>query len=51
MSQNNPSRKHAPSLSTPVRLGVAAVATCFIVSPVLANGVNPVVVSGAVSFN
>ncbi|MDO8944816.1 MAG: filamentous hemagglutinin N-terminal domain-containing protein, partial [Desulfobacterales bacterium] len=35
MSDQNPSRKHPSRLSTPVRLGVAAVAACFISAPVL----------------
>ncbi|MDP2822197.1 MAG: GLUG motif-containing protein [Sulfuritalea sp.] len=51
MSYYNPSRKHASRLSTPVRLGVAAVAACFIAAPVLSNPVNPVVVNGTATFN
>ena len=38
-------------LSPSVRLGVAAVAACFIASPVLSNPLNPTVVNGAASFN
>jgi hypothetical protein len=37
MSYKNSSRKQPPRLSTPVRLGVAAVAACFISAPVLSN--------------
>jgi len=51
MSYQNPSRKHAFRLSTPVRLGVAAVAACFISAPVLSLPVNPTVVNGAATFN
>ncbi|MDO8788361.1 MAG: filamentous hemagglutinin N-terminal domain-containing protein [Sulfuritalea sp.] len=51
MSYKNPSRKHRSRLSTPVRLCVAAVAACFIATPVLSNPVNPVVVNGAATFN
>lgn len=51
MSYQNPFRKHRSRLSTPVRLGVAAVAACFIAAPVLSNPVNPTVVNGAASFN
>jgi len=47
----NPLRKHASRLSTPVRLGVAAVAACFLAAPVLSNPVNPTVVNGAATFN
>ena len=51
MSYQNPSRKPASRLSTPVRLGVAAVAACFISAPVLSLPVNPTVVNGAATFN
>ncbi|MDP1734895.1 MAG: filamentous hemagglutinin N-terminal domain-containing protein [Sulfuritalea sp.] len=51
MNQNNPSRKHSSRLSTPVRLGVAAVAACFLAAPVLSNPVNPTVVNGSATFN
>ncbi|MDP2823202.1 MAG: GLUG motif-containing protein, partial [Sulfuritalea sp.] len=51
MNYKNPSRKRASGLSTTVRLGVAAVAACFIVGPVLSNPVNPTVVNGTASFN
>jgi len=51
MNCQNPSRKNASRLSTPVRLGVAAVAACFLAAPVLANPVNPAVVNGAATFN
>ncbi|MDP1611625.1 MAG: filamentous hemagglutinin N-terminal domain-containing protein [Sulfuritalea sp.] len=39
------------NVSTPVRLGVAAVAACFISAQVYANPVNPTVVNGAATFN
>ena len=51
MSYKNPSRKCSLRLSTSVRLGVAAVAACFIVAPVLSNPVNPTVVNGTASFS
>jgi len=51
MSHNNPFSKHASRLSTPVRLGVVAVAACFISAPVLSLPVNPNVVNGVASFN
>ena len=51
MNHQNLFRKPASRLSTPVRLGVAAVATCFISAPALSNPVNPVVVHGTASFN
>ena len=51
MSYQNPSRKPASRLSTPVRLGVAAVAACFLSTPVLSLPVNPTVVNGAAGFN
>jgi filamentous hemagglutinin family protein len=51
MSDKNPSRKAEFRLSTPVRLGVAAVAACFIAGPVLSNPVNPTVVNGTATFN
>jgi filamentous hemagglutinin family protein len=51
MNYQYPFRKHTSRLSTPVRLGVAAVAACFIATPVLSNPVNPTVVNGAASFN
>ncbi len=38
-------------LSTPVRLGVAAVTACFVSIPALSNPTNPTVVNGAASFN
>jgi filamentous hemagglutinin family protein len=44
--------KRIPSkLATSIRCGVAAVAACFVVSPVFSNPVNPVVVNGTASFN
>ena len=51
MNCKNPSRKQSPRLSTPVRLGVAAVAACFLSAPALSNPLNPTVVNGATSFN
>jgi filamentous hemagglutinin family protein len=39
------------NVSTQVRLGVAAVAACFISAQVYANPVNPTVVNGAATFN
>ena len=51
MSYKNPSPKRQSRLSTPVRLGVAAVAACFIALPVLSNPVNPTVVNGTATFN
>ena len=51
MSYNSPSRRRASRLSTPVRLGVAAVAACFIAAPALSNPLNPTVVNGAATFN
>jgi filamentous hemagglutinin family protein len=51
MSYQNPSCKRTPRLSTPVRLGVAAVAACFISTPVLSLPVNPTVVNGTAGFN
>ncbi|BAO31225.1 hypothetical protein SUTH_03455 [Sulfuritalea hydrogenivorans sk43H] len=36
---------------TPVRLGVVAVAACFLAAPALSNPVNPTVVNGTASFN
>jgi filamentous hemagglutinin family protein len=54
MSYKTLSRKHYSSrLSTPVRLGVAAVAACFIAGPALSNPVNPTVdpKTGTASFN
>ncbi len=50
-SLEHPSRKRSSRLSTPVRLGVAAVAVCFVASPVLSNPVNPTVVNGVATFN
>lgn len=41
MSYNNPPRKHVSRISTPVRLGVAAVAACFIAAPLLAAAPAP----------
>lgn len=49
MSYKNPSPKRR--LSTSVRLGVAAVAACFIAGPVLPNPVNPTVVNGTATFS
>ncbi len=49
MSYKNPSPKCR--LSTSVRLGVAAVAACFIAGPVLPNPVNPTVVNGTATFS
>jgi filamentous hemagglutinin family protein len=51
MSYKNPSRNPSSRLSTSVRLGVAAVAACFLSGPVLSNPLNPTVVNGAASFN
>ena len=51
MNYKNTPRKQAYRLSTPVRLGVAAVAACFISTPVLSNPLNPTVVNGAATFN
>ena len=38
-------------LSTPLRLGAAAVAACFLALPALSNPVNPTVVNGTATFN
>ena len=51
MNDKNPTRYAIPLLSTPVRLGVAAVAACFVSFPALSNPVNPTVVNGTASFN
>jgi filamentous hemagglutinin family protein len=51
MSDKKPVRAQAVRLCTPVRLGVAAVAACFIAGPVLSNPVNPTVVNGTATFN
>jgi len=51
MNHTNPSRKPTCRLSTPVRLGVAAVAACFLAVPALSNPVNPTVVNGTASFS
>jgi filamentous hemagglutinin family protein len=51
MSDKKPISKAEFRLSTPVRLGVAAVAACFIAGPALSNPVNPTVVNGTASFN
>jgi filamentous hemagglutinin family protein len=51
MSYKNSPRNRSFRLSTPVRLGVVAVAACFISAPVLSLPVNPTVVNGAASFN
>jgi filamentous hemagglutinin family protein len=53
MNYKNLCRKRSPRLSTPVRLGVAAVAACFIAGPALSNPVNPTVdpKTGTASFN
>lgn len=51
MRYNNPSFKRRSRLSTPVRLGAAAVAACFISVPAFSNPVNPLVVNGAATFN
>jgi len=39
------------ALSTPLRLGAAAVAACFLALPALSNPVNPTVVNGTATFN
>ena len=51
MSYKNPSPKRRSRLSTSVRLGVAAVAACFIAGPVLSNPLNPTVVNGTATFS
>lgn len=51
MSYKDPSPKRRSRLSTSVRLGVAAVAACFIAGPVLPNPVNPTVVNGTATFS
>lgn len=51
MNHRNPSLRQSFRLSTSVRLGVAAVAACFITAPVLSNPVNPTVVNGTASFS
>ncbi|MCM2288949.1 MAG: filamentous hemagglutinin N-terminal domain-containing protein [Sulfuritalea sp.] len=50
MNYRNPSHSQSFRLSTSVRLGVAAVAACFIAAPVFSNPVNPTVVNGTASF-
>jgi filamentous hemagglutinin family protein len=50
MKEKNPVR-NTSGLITPVRLGVAAVAACFIAGPALSNPVNPTVVNGTATFN
>lgn len=51
MNHRKPFLKQPSRLSTPVRLGVAAVAACFIAAPVFSNPVNPTVVNGTASFS
>ncbi|BAO31223.1 two-partner secretion domain-containing protein [Sulfuritalea hydrogenivorans] len=51
MNNTNPPRKQTGRLMTPVRLGVVAVAACFLAAPALSNPVNPTVVNGTASFN
>ncbi|MCX7154848.1 MAG: filamentous hemagglutinin N-terminal domain-containing protein [Rhodocyclales bacterium] len=51
MSYKNPSPRRHSRLSTQVRVGVAAVALCFVTSPVLSNPLNPTVVNGTATFN
>ncbi len=51
MSDKTLSRTDRVRLNSPVRLGVVAVATCFVSLPVLSNPVNPTVVNGTASFN
>ncbi len=51
MSYRNSPCKRSFRLSTPVRLGVAAVAACFISAPVLSLPVNPTVINGTAAFN
>ncbi|MDA8260987.1 MAG: filamentous hemagglutinin N-terminal domain-containing protein [Betaproteobacteria bacterium] len=51
MNHRKPSHKQSFRLSTSVRLGVAAVAACFITAPVFSNPVNPAVVNGTASFS
>ena len=51
MNTTIPFRKPEHRLSTPVRVGVAAVAACFLAAPALSNPVNPTVVNGTASFN
>jgi filamentous hemagglutinin family protein len=51
MSDKNPSRAARFRLSTPARLGAAAVAACFASIPALSNPVNPTVVNGTATFN
>jgi filamentous hemagglutinin family protein len=51
MSYSDPFRKRYSRLAMPARLGVAAVAACFLSAPVLSNPLNPTVVNGLASFN
>jgi filamentous hemagglutinin family protein len=51
MNYTPPPRKQTGRLMTPVRLGVVAVAACFLSAPVLSNPVNPTVVNGTATFN
>ena len=51
MSYRKPSRQQPTRLPTSVRLGVSAVAACFISAPVLSLPVNPAVVNGSATFN
>lgn len=51
MNHRKPSLKQSFRLPTSVRLGVAAVAACFITAPVFSNPVNPTVVNGTASFS
>ena len=51
MSHKNLPPNNQSRLRTSVRLGVAAVAACFLTAPVQSNPVNPVVVNGTATFN
>jgi filamentous hemagglutinin family protein len=51
MSNKKTIRMAERGLSTSVRLGVSAVAACFIVGPAFSNPVNPTVVNGTATFN
>ena len=51
MSNKKTIRTAERGLSTSVRLGVSAVAACFIVGPAFSNPVNPTVVNGTATFN
>ena len=50
MSANKARFESGIALSTPIRLGVSAVAACFLSLPVLANPTNPTVVNGSATF-